>query len=85
MLTCHIPLRRCQYRSRQSLQCGRCCDGLVFGGRKVSCIVERDGAFSRSLPDLNAFLIGAGLRFLTTFDELSSPREQEEPQCEFGC
>jgi methionine-rich copper-binding protein CopC len=44
----------------------------------VSCIVERDGAFSRSLPDLNAFLIGAVLRFLTTFDELSSPREQEE-------
>ena len=27
---------------------------------------------------INAFLIGAVLRFLTTFDELSSPREQEE-------
>jgi methionine-rich copper-binding protein CopC len=40
--------------------------------------VEREGAFCRSLPDLNAFLIGAVLRFLTTFEGLSSSREQEE-------
>jgi hypothetical protein len=58
---------------------------LVFGGRKVSCIVERDGACSRSLPDINAFLIGAVLRFLTTFDELSSPENKRRTQCEFGC